>query len=95
MQRQRRYFVGEAYQPDGADAAAGSASDAAAALAGEGRTVRHLWSLFDPEDELCLHLFEADSAETVAELGRRAATPFDRVWAAVRLGEADAGMTTT
>ncbi len=73
-------FVGEAYDTGGSSESVGSA---AAELALQGRSVRHLGCLLAPEDELALHLFEADTAETVAEVGRRAATPFDRVWRAV------------
>jgi hypothetical protein len=58
---------------------------AAAELAGEGRLVRYLRTIVVPEDELCLHVFEADSAETVDELGRRAEEPFDRVVAATQI----------
>ena len=58
---------------------------AAAALAGEGRQIRYLRTIVVPEDELCLHVFEADSPETVDELGRRAEEPFDRVVAAAQI----------
>jgi hypothetical protein len=58
---------------------------AAAALAGEGRQIRYLRTIVVPEDELCLYVFEADSSETVDELGRRAEEPFDRVVAAAQI----------
>lgn len=58
---------------------------AAAALSGEGRRIRYLRTIVVPEDELCLHVFEADSAETVHELGRRAEEPFDRVVVATQI----------
>ena len=78
-----RHFVGEAYDDGGGTQ---SVDRAAAQLAEQGRPVRHLGALLAPSDELSLHLFEADSAETVAEVGRRAATPFDRIWPAVFTG---------
>ena len=36
-----------------------------------------------PGDETCFVLFDADAAETVAEVGRRAGLAFERVVAAV------------
>ena len=48
-------------------------------LAAEGAPVRHLRSTFLPGDELCLHLFEAESAATVEEASRRAAIEPARV----------------
>jgi len=84
----QRHFVGESYDPGGTGSAAGCTSQAAAELAGRGRPIRHLGSLVSPDEELSLHLFEADSAETVAEVGRLAESPFDRIWAAVWSGPA-------
>jgi len=80
--------VGERYHPGDGCSAAGRAGWAAAALAGRGREIRHLGSLHSPDEELSLDLFEADSAETVAEAGRLAASPFDRIWAAAWLPSA-------
>lgn len=79
---EQHHFVGESYDPGGECSTAGRAGRAAAELAGRGRVVRHLGSLLSPDEELSLHLFEADSAETVAEVGRLAASPFDRIWPA-------------
>jgi hypothetical protein len=42
-------------------------------LTAEGAPVRHLRSTFIPGDELCLHLFEAESAAAAGEASRRAA----------------------
>jgi hypothetical protein len=58
---------------------------AAAQLTGEGRSIRYVRTIIVPEDELCLHVFEAESAATVAELGRRADGRFDRVVAALQI----------
>lgn len=52
-------------------------------LTAEGVPVRHLRSTFIPGDELCLHLFEAESATTVGEASRRAAIEPARVVQAV------------
>lgn len=83
------HFVGESYDTGEKGSAAGRAASAAAELARQGRPVRHLGSLLAPEDELALHLFEADAAETVAEVGRRASLSFDRIWRAVWSGPAE------
>ncbi len=79
------HFVAESYEGDDAASASARAAHAAAVLARRGRPIRHLWSLAAPEEELCLHLFEAGSAELVAELAAEAALAFDRVWPAVPL----------
>jgi hypothetical protein len=60
------------------------------ALATEGVRVRHLRSTFLPDDELCLHLLEADSAETVGEASRRAAIEPARVVPALPVALSDA-----
>jgi len=58
---------------------------AAAALAGRGKAIRHVWSLAAPDEELCLHLFETSSPELVRELSEEASLPFDRIWPAIPL----------
>ena len=60
-------------------------------LTAEGAAVRHLRSTFVPGDELCLHLFEAESAATVGEASRRADIEPARVVQAV--SEAPGGAT--
>jgi hypothetical protein len=52
-------------------------------LTAEGAPVRHLRSTSLPGDELCLHLFEAESEATVGEASRRAAIEPARVVQAV------------
>jgi Nickel responsive protein SCO4226-like len=64
--------------------AAARARLAAEALALEGWRVRHLHTTFVPEDEVCLHVFEAASAEAVNEAMRRAALAADRIVEAVQ-----------
>ena len=62
---------------------AARAREAALALTAEGVRVRYLRSTFVPSDELCLHLFEADSADRVGEAIRRADIEPERVVEAV------------
>jgi uncharacterized protein DUF4242 len=45
---------------------------AAEELAREGTRIRYVRTTFLPEDETCFHLFDAQSAEAVREVGRRA-----------------------
>jgi hypothetical protein len=56
---------------------------AAEELAGEGRLVRFVRSLFVPEDETCFYFYEAATAADVREAAQRAALPFDRVAEAI------------
>ena len=48
-------------------------------IAAEGVGLRHVRSTFVPEDEICFHVFEAESAALVDEVGRRAGLPFEHV----------------
>jgi hypothetical protein len=50
----------------------GRARDAAIMLAASGTAIRHLTSIRVPEDEVCFHLFEADSIESVRIASERA-----------------------
>jgi hypothetical protein len=52
---------------------------AAQELSREGSPVRHLRSIFVPEDETCFDLFEAGSIELVRAVVGRAALPFERI----------------
>jgi hypothetical protein len=56
---------------------------AAEELTRQGTPVRYLHSIFVPEDETCLLLYEAGSADAVREAVLRAALPFERVTEAV------------
>jgi hypothetical protein len=80
-------FLAEVYAPRLDDAGlAGLVAQLEAAvdaMAAEAFRVTHLWSIHVPEDETCFHLFEAESAETVAMAGRRAGLTFDRISEAV------------
>jgi hypothetical protein len=78
-----REFLVEMYVSRADSAAVGRSAKcarrAAEDLARTGRRVRYVRSIFVPEDETCLHLYAADSAEDVCQAARRAALPFERV----------------
>ena len=63
---------------------------ATASLRAEGTQARHLRSAFVPDDELCLHLIEAETAATVGEASRRAAIEPARVVQALSVAPSDA-----
>jgi hypothetical protein len=67
-------FLVEAYTPAGASISEIEERTrlATAEAAGMGQTVRYLRSIFVPEDEICFHLFEADSSEAVRAASERA-----------------------
>ena len=58
---------------------ASNARRAAEQLTREGTPVRYERSIFVPDDETCFHLYEAESAEAVRELVRRAELPCGRI----------------
>ena len=58
---------------------AANARRAAEELTREGTPVRYERSIFVPDDETCFHLYEAESAEAVREVVRRAALPRGRI----------------
>lgn len=58
---------------------ASRARSAAEAMRLEGISVRHVRSAFLAADEICLHVFEAPSAEVASEASRRAAIAYDRI----------------
>jgi hypothetical protein len=82
-----RSYLAAAYLPRtrGAELrdAARRARLAADELAAEGVRIRHLHSTFAPDDEMCLHLFAATSADAVSEAMRRAALTAERIEEAV------------
>jgi hypothetical protein len=55
------------------DAAARRARVAAEQLAREGTAIRYVRTTFLPDDEMCFHLFEADTRAAVEDVSRRAA----------------------
>lgn len=82
-------FLVELYvsRTDAAAAAQGAerARLAALELTREGTPVRYLRSIFVPEDETCLYLYEAASADAVRIAAERAALSFERVVETVRV----------
>lgn len=80
-------YLVESYVPHGrseeVQAAAARARSAARALSAVGKRVRHVRSALLPGDELCLHLFEADSATVVGEASELAGITVERVVEAV------------
>ena len=84
-------FLLESFVPnkDGlvADARTEPVARAAEQMRREGTRVRYLRSILLPRDEMCLYFFEAASAEDVAEAARRAGLPFERVTAAISVGD--------
>jgi hypothetical protein len=80
-------FLAELYLPEtGADECRSvirKAERAAASLASGGAPVRLVRSVVVPGDEMCLLLFDADSAETVNRVGQKSGLAFDRIIEAI------------
>lgn len=80
-------YLVESYLPHGGSEELGATSAracrAARALSVGGRRVRYLRSALLPGDELCLHMFEADSAALVSEASELAGITAERVVEAV------------
>ena len=80
-------FLAELYLPRTAADAVGAARDramkAAAGLSAEGTWVQLDRTIFVPADEMCLFLFDAQSAEAVREAARRAGLTFEHIAEAV------------
>ena len=75
-------YLVESYLAD-ADGALAEAQVRARRAAELGRDVRYLRTTFLPADETILHVFEAPSAEALAEAGALAQLRFERVVEAV------------
>jgi len=65
--------------PDAVGRDAERARAASAELTREGTPVRFLRSIFVPEDETCLFLFEAGAVDVVREAARRAELSYEHV----------------
>jgi len=61
------------------------AIDTAGEMSSQGTPVRYLRSTFVPESGQCMCLFEADNAQDVESLNRKAGIPFTRVMPAMDL----------
>jgi hypothetical protein len=84
-------FIVEAYQPPSIDSAT---TTRWARLEGSGptsvrRPVRYLETIYVPEDEVCLHFFDADSVETLEQALGCAALPYERIVAATMWPDRD------
>jgi len=82
-----REFVGEHYLPTQDAEATGHCAKAARVAADqlrrEGVQVRHVCSILIPQDETCIHLYRADSIDTVQVAAARASLRLDRLAEAV------------
>lgn len=76
-------FVAEHYfsrtDVAGARRAAGAAQHAAEELARDGVAIELVRSIFLPEDETCIFIYEADSLESVRLGAERSGLAFDRI----------------
>ena len=74
-------FLIEAYAAASIDIAEVEARIRRAAdhLAKDGTDVKYVSAIFVPEDELCLHLLDAASADAASDLVRRAGISPDRI----------------
>ena len=59
-------FLVETYEPRARDSAL-AALEARARAAARGRGIRYVRSIFTPQDELCLHVFESPSRERLEQ----------------------------
>jgi hypothetical protein len=75
-------YVPRSGAPDAAAISRGARASAEE-LASEGTPIRYVRVTCLPEDETCFHVFEAASADTVAEACRRAGIGWGRIVAAV------------
>jgi Nickel responsive protein SCO4226-like len=82
-------FVAERYLPATPPAELSAVGEDARRAAREmtamGIPVRVIHAVHVPTDETCFTLFEAPSADALAEAHRRAGIPFDRIVAAVEI----------
>jgi hypothetical protein len=78
-------YLLEAYTPASAllEEVEARVRNAAAELSESGTPVRHVRSIFVPEDETCFHVLEGPSSEAVAEAARRAGISTPRITKAV------------
>jgi hypothetical protein len=76
-------YVVERYRPSSDPQSLRSVADRLTAgaqhLSDEGTAVRYMDTIFLPDDETCLHLFEAGSEADVRAVARRAGVEVDRV----------------
>ena len=85
--RRMREFVAEQYisetDPAAVERDASVARRAAELLASEGTPIEFVRSIFVPEDETCIHMYEADSIEAVRLVAALASLRFEHISEAV------------
>ena len=86
-----RTYLLECYKPGLERAEVESATDralaASAELREEGRKVEYVGAILVPEDEVVFHVFAAESAAAVREVGVRASVEHERVVESVAIGQ--------
>ena len=73
------HYLGERYLPAAARGDIGDESDRLQSAARTLGAVRLLQTLYVPRDEICLYLFEADSADLVSRAAAAAAIALEHV----------------
>jgi hypothetical protein len=80
-------YLLETYEPrartDELAEEAARARDTALRLEADGRRIRFVRSTFVPSDEIGVLVFEAESADAVGEVARRAAITYERIVEAI------------
>jgi hypothetical protein len=88
-------YVVERYRsrsdPDSLRAVADRLAAGARDAGPRGTSVRYVHTIFLPDDETCLHLFEADSEADVRAVARRAGLDVDRVVPAEKVEPPETG----
>jgi len=81
--RGERAYLVECYSPgvqrDDVESAAERAATACERLRAQGAVVEYERAILVPGDEVVLHLFSADSEDSVRAASERAALPFERI----------------
>ncbi len=72
-------YLVEVFQPGTRPLDTARPRRAAEELARKGTAVRYVRAIYVPDDEICLHLFEAPSAGAVAAAAERAELLADRI----------------
>jgi hypothetical protein len=91
-------FLVELYLPRRGEAvlrdAAVRARIASEQVTSEGKQVRYLRTIFVPEDEICFHLYDAQSADAVGEASLRARIAYERIVRVVSVERGEVDLTT-
>ena len=91
-------FVVERYRsradPDSLADVAARLTAGARHVSPEGSSVRYVDTIFLPDDETCLHLFEADTEAEVRAVTRQAGIDADRIVPAEQVERGEVGWTT-